>query len=81
MVMTLGASILLEYVQNIINPNRRFDYVDILFNMHGSGLALAMCCLYARRPPIDFDLESSPETPSSEMEDYVDIQMDEIERV
>ena len=82
-VMTLGASILLEYVQNFINHNRRFDYVDILYNVHGSGLALAMCCLVARRRThIEIERESSPVTPTtSDGEDYVDIRMDDIERM
>lgn len=79
-VMTLGASIFLEYVQNFVNPNRRFDYVDILYNVHGSGLALAICCLVARRGPVEFERGSSPATPS-EIEDYVTISMDEIGRV
>lgn len=80
-VMTLGASILLEYVQNFVNPNRRFDYVDILYNVHGSGLALVICCLVARRGSVEFERGNSPATPTSETEDYVTISMDEIERV
>ncbi|OBA20147.1 hypothetical protein METBIDRAFT_16165, partial [Metschnikowia bicuspidata var. bicuspidata NRRL YB-4993] len=43
--MTLGAGVLLEYVQTIVNPNRTFDYVDIVYNVHGSLLAVAGCCL------------------------------------
>lgn len=58
--MTLGASVALEFVQNLVNPERVFDWIDIVYNVHGSGLALALCVvasLWARgaayRRPLD----------------------------
>lgn len=51
--MCLGASIGLEYLQNMVNPLRAFDYMDIAYNVAGSGLGLIFCMAvhaYKRRP-------------------------------
>lgn len=85
--MTLGASVTLEYAQNIINPARIFDYMDIAYNIAGSLLALVLCCLvqlaYSRRrrpPDLDFELRStSPVTPITSDDDidgFVNVHMD-----
>lgn len=90
-VMTLGASILLEYAQNIINPIRKFDYMDIVYNVHGSGLALLFCCLLqsvanrrTRAPILELEeRDQSPMTPMTSDDDidgFVNIHMDAIER-
>lgn len=43
LVMTIGACISLEFVQNLVNPKRTFDYEDILYNTMGSLLAVIIC--------------------------------------
>lgn len=87
LTMTLGASVMLEYAQNIINPNRTFDYVDIVYNVHGSALALVLCCVLQswtgrRRHTVEYEVRGgSPMTLLiSEDEDYVNIRMDELEQ-
>lgn len=40
---TVGASITLEVVQNVVNPSRIFDVYDIGFNMMGSLVGLGGC--------------------------------------
>lgn len=85
--MTLGASVALEYAQNIINPARIFDYMDIAYNVAGSAVALVLCCLVQlaysrRRRPADLDFElrpTSPVTPSASDDDidgFVNVHMD-----
>lgn len=46
--MTVGASIGLEYLQNWVNPARKFDPVDILYNISGSALAVVLCLYFTR---------------------------------
>ncbi|KAM9930196.1 hypothetical protein OXX59_000697 [Metschnikowia pulcherrima] len=84
LIMTLGASVTSEYVQNFVNPNRKFDYMDIIFNIHGSALAVAVCCLVhsfmtrRRLPARDFSA-SIASAESSDTEGYVNVKMSDIE--
>lgn len=84
--MTLGASVALEYAQNIINPARVFDYMDIAYNVGGSLSALLVCCsaqsALARRrrvAGVEFELrDTSPATPSTSDDDidgFVNVHM------
>lgn len=72
--MCLGASVGLEYLQNLVNPARVFDYFDIAYNVAGSVLALVGCMAvhaYKRRQrytPIESD----------EVEGFVTVRMSEI---
>lgn len=84
-VMTLGASISLEYAQGIVNPNRVFDAMDIVYNVHGSGLALILCCVcqsamprQRRAPAPELEIQAlsvSPDTSEDEVEGYVNVHM------
>lgn len=49
-VMTFGASISLEFLQNLVNPKRIFDYEDILYNIMGSAIALVICVVQRSIP-------------------------------
>lgn len=45
-MMTIGASISLEFLQNFVNPKRVFDPIDICFNCMGSLLSLVICQIF-----------------------------------
>lgn len=73
LVMTLGASISLEFVQGFVNPSRVFDPMDIVYNVHGSVLALVACsvaltALARRRRPAQDD----------EVDGYVQVNMSDL---
>lgn len=44
-MMTLGASISLEFLQNLVNPKRVFDPIDICFNCMGSLFSILFCVI------------------------------------
>lgn len=46
---TIAGSIVLEIIQNLINPSRIFDVFDIAFNMIGSLCGLILCIVIQSR--------------------------------
>ena len=78
---TLGASLVLEVIQHMINPSRVFDVYDIISNMTGSLLGLLMGVIYqnyiikrkrkVRYSNIDNDISST--------EPFVHIKMNDID--
>lgn len=81
--MTFGASIALEYVQNFVNPNRKFDYMDIIYNIHGSALAVATCCIihsYTIRRRAQTSLpQTLPSDEPSDIDDFVNVRMNDLD--
>lgn len=72
--MCIGASVGLEYLQNFVNPARVFDYMDITYNVAGSGLALMSCVAvhaYKRR-------QRYAAVESDEVDGFVNVRMSEI---
>ncbi|KAF7580442.1 VanZ like family protein [Clavispora lusitaniae] len=79
--MTLGACVGSEYIQNLVNPARIFDFVDIIYNVLGSLLALTLCVWFQswkRRPSSRPDLlEPSPPS-EDEIDGFVNVRMSDM---
>lgn len=87
-VVLATAAVLLEYVQNIVNPERKFDALDIVYNLHGVILAVAVCCLFqaicSRRRPVhrSIELEIRPASSAAsdeEIDGFVDVRREAFE--
>lgn len=42
----MGGSIVLEFIQSMVNPSRVFDVNDIISNVSGSLTSLSLCWIY-----------------------------------
>lgn len=87
-VCTIGASIGLEIVQSLVNPARVFDVLDIACNVVGSLVGLGLSSGYqtwmvrrARAQIMRYrQLQTDIEEPDTTEEEYVNIQMNDVDR-
>lgn len=94
-VCTIGASVFLELVQNVLNPKRVFDVYDILYNVIGSFTGLLLVSVFDiyrmkkrrrnRVRIVEIELEESITNPTpsenSDYHDYINVRMNDPSKV
>lgn len=86
LICTVGASIGLEILQNMVNPTRVFDVNDIICNFTGSLVGLGLASGYLNwslkrqrsQNLYHQQIEPVTENTRTEGEDYVKIELDDV---